>query len=464
MSRLLTVKELADLLHVHPKTVYRWKQNGKLPFLTKNGLIRFKRENIEEWIEKDSFKPVQIPALPSVDFSLEKYDKLMLKGGKSALGKNLRRWNYGIGSIYLRKTKKGKDRWCIDFKDSEGKRKREVIKDAQGRGEALLALQAKVAQIFNGKFNPKRKSEPLKFNVLADIYLEDYAKVKKRSWRTDKAYIEKSMKPAFKDKLITEITPLDIEKFIKRRLDEKVSKTTVNRGLQILKRMFNLAIDWGYIFENPSRKVKLFSEKDNLKERILSHEEEARLLETSPEHLRPIIIVALNSGMRRGEILGLRWTHLDFEKRTLKVERSKSGRPRFIDMNHTLFELLRELRMKNPGSDYIFSNPQTGKPFVEIGKAFRTACRRSGVKGMRFHDLRHTFASRLIEAGTDIITVRDLLGHSSVKLTERYTHSKNELKRRAVESLENGKNLAQIWHTEEKEKSKTSASRLFSMN
>jgi len=104
-------------------------------------------------------------------------------------------------------------------------------------------------------------------------------------------------------------------------------------------------------------------------------------------------------------------------------------------MNDILFGLLSRQRVLNPGAEYVFTNPGTGKGYVEVGKAFRSACRRAGIKGVRFHDLRHTFASRLLARGADIITVRDLLGHSSVKLTERYTHSGGEQKRRAVDLL-----------------------------
>jgi integrase len=245
-----------------------------------------------------------------------------------------------------------------------------------------------------------------------------------------------------------------------------VTKTTVNRGLQILKRMFNLASDWGYASENPVTKVRLFSEKGNKKERILAAEEERALMESCSEHLRPIVITALNSGMRRGEILKLRWATVDFDKRIVRVEETKSGEPRKVDMNAVLFELLRWQRILNPAGEYVFMNPDTGKPYVEVGKAFRAACRRAGIKGLRFHDLRHTFASRLIEAGANIITVRDLLGHSSVKLTERYTHSNGEQKRRAVELLvERSPEIpSQICHKKPETENAPAARYTFSMN
>jgi excisionase family DNA binding protein len=461
---LMTSKEVAALYGIHPESVRRWARGGRLPFLKIIRELRFDAVEVESFLERRKVGFL-FDCPPPLLLGLSEFDKLHLKGGKSALGKNPRCWRYRIGRVFLRKTKRG-DRWCIDYRDREGRRKREVVKGAQNRGEAVAALQKKVAGIFDQAYHPKRNLEPVTFGEFADKYIEDYAKPKKRSWRTDKGYIEKSMKKFFRGRLLSEINPLDLERFIKARLKEGVTQTTVNRGLQILRRMFNLAIDWGFAAENPMRKVRLFSEKNNLKERILARDEETRLLESSSEHLKPIIITALNSGLRRNEILGLRWTDVDFKGRTIQVKRSKGGGPGCVDMNSALYELLKDLRLSTPAAEFVFWNPKTGKPFVEIGKAFRAACRRAKIHGLRFHDLRHTFASRLIEAGVDIITVRDLLGHSSVKLTERYCHSKSEQKRRAVELLmeKRPEKVAQIWHKSETAKGRSPAISLFSVN
>lgn len=460
---LLTAKEAGILLRVHPKTVYRWARQGRLPASYVNGRPRFRQSELDGFIEKGRAKSL-LEDFPKVELSLDAYDKMHLKGGCGAVSKKRRRWNYGFGSVYLRKTRQGADRWCIDFYDQE-RRVRRVVKDAQGRGEAVIALQAKVAEVFNGKFKPKRRAESLRFADFAERYLNDYAKTSKRSWKTDASYL-KPMKEFFGDVFLSSIAALDIEKFKTRRLEDGVTRSTVNRCLAILRRMLNLAIDWGYLEESPMRKVGLFPVKDNLKERILDREEEPRLLESCSEHLRAIVITALSTGMRRGEILGLKWDDADFQNRVLKVEKSKSGKQRFIEMNSPLFSLMRELRVKNPQAGHVFLNPKTGRPLADVKTAFKAACRRAGIKGLRFHDLRHTFATRLVEAGVDIVTVRDLLGHSSVRLTERYTHSRNELKRRAVEALAAEKPgvLAHIWHAQGRDGSRPSLTRFYSMN
>jgi excisionase family DNA binding protein len=445
---LLDVKEVSGLLHVHPKTIYGWKASNKLPSVMVNGRVLFDKKGLDEFIERRRGKFIDPEALlQKVILPLDTYDRLHLKG-ESALSKNSRRWSYGFGSVYQRGSKRGREHWYVDYL-RQGKRVREVVKGARDRADALAFLQKKISETFAG--NPRSSGQPLRFNAFADMYVTKYAQVEKRSWKTDKAYIENSMKPFFRDAYLADIKPLDVQELVQARLAEGVTKATVNRGLQILKRMFNVAADWGYSSENPVTKVRLFSEKGNKKERILTADEERALMETCSEHLRPIVIMALNSGMRRGEILKLKWAAVDFDKRIVRVEETKSGEPRKVDMNRTAFELLTRQRILNPAGECVWTNPDTGKAYVEVGKAFRAACRRAGIKGLRFHDLRHTFASRLIEAGADIITVRDLLGHSSVKLTERYTHSSGEQKRRAVDLLveRNAEIPSQIRHKNE---------------
>jgi integrase len=243
------------------------------------------------------------------------------------------------------------------------------------------------------------------------------------------------LKGVFGSSCLEEIDSLAVERLKVGRLKEGVSKARVNRNLALLKKMFNLAIDWGYAKENPVRRVKLFSEKDNLKERILTEEEEKSLLEAASAHLKPIVKTALHTGMRRGEILGLEWDQVDLGKRMIRVTRTKSGKSRFIPINDLLFEELEILKKTNGLSKNVFLNPEGKGPLADVKTAFKAASRRAGIKGLRFHDLRHTFASRLVERGVDIITVKDLLGHHSVVTTQRYTHSNADQKRKAVQNL-----------------------------
>jgi excisionase family DNA binding protein len=436
MDPLLTAKDVAAILKVHPNTVYEKAKKGSIPSVrTSASGIRFNERDIREWIDGRSRNVLsQFEHFRAFHLDLEEYDKILLKGGKSALGKTPRRWNYGFGTVYVRKTKHGKDRWYVDYL-TNGRRIREVVKDAQTRSEATLHLQLRVSEAFRNARGLEGSKGNVRFADFSETYIKDYAKANKRSWRCDKSRLNVSLTPTFGAYHLRDITALQIEKYRTKRLESGISKSTVNRELALMKRMFNLAIDWGYAHENPVRKIRFFSEKDNLKERILTKEEESRLLGLCKEQLKPIVLVALNTGMRLGEILGLKWCQVDLRRGQIRVERTKSGSDRSVPANCVLQAVFVGLKAGNGHSDFVFGNSLTGKPLTTVKNSFTIACRKAEISGLRFHDLRHTFASRLVEGGVDLITIKELLGHSSVTITERYTHPNHGLKRVAVDLL-----------------------------
>jgi len=469
INNLLTVKELSSFLHVHPKTIYRWTGERKLPFLKVNDKVRFRRKDIETWIDNNSKKYIsEINFFPAID-SLKTYDKMLLKGRSALRNKNSKRWNYGFGSIYIRKTKQGIERWYIDFIDEQGKRVQKLVKNAKSREEAVIALQSNVYQIFSKQHNLKTEKEKIEFKEFAKIYIENYAKVKKKSWKSDYSFLSAHLIPYFKGNQLDEITQLQVEKYIAMRIEDEVTKSTINRELACLRKMLNKAIDWGYGDDNPVSRVKFFSEKDNLIERILTEDEERLLLKLSPEQLKSIIIFAIHTGMRKSEILSMKWKNIDLEKREIKVDNTKSGKSRIVPINEELYVELLELKRKSGNSIWLFQNPKTENPLKDVKRSFKEACRKAGIQDLRFHDFRHTFASRLIEKGVDIITVKDLLGHSTVKITERYTHSNRNQKRNAVELLsgkkpKNRENLLHICDMEKDSPKKYPVTRFISMN
>lgn len=352
------------------------------------------------------------------------------------LRKSCRRFAYG--SIYQRKAGGS---WTIDYRNSLGKRNQHVVKHATSWEDAHEALRNAIFREFYVEQGIREQERRIKFKDFADMYLRNYSMVKKRAWKsTDRIYLNANLIPYFGEYYITKITPLLVERFITKRVNDGVKKSTINRDLSCLKKMFNKAIDWNYVNENPLKKVKMFSEKDSVRDRILSEEEEAQLLKKSSEHLRLIIVIALNTGMRLGEILNLQWNQVDLRNRRIRVEKTKSGSSRSIPINDVLLEELQILRSRDGQTPCLFANSNTGKPLTTTKTAFNAACRRSGIKGLWFHDLRRTFAQRLLQNGVDIITVQNLLGHHSVVVTERYLHTNEDTMRRAVELLENGKN------------------------
>ena len=197
--------------------------------------------------------------------------------------------------------------------------------------------------------------------------------------------------------------------------------------------MFNKAVIWDKTKNNPMSRIKLFKE-NNQRTRFLEKEEISKLLLCCNKQLRSIAILALNTGMRKSEILNLKWHDCDIKRGIIYLRHTKSGKRREIPMNREVKDLLFRIP-KNPENAYLFGNKE-GKAYVNIRKAFENALKKAGIQDFRFHDLRHTFASQLVMSGVDLNTVRELLGHSSLKMTLRYAHLSSNHKKQAVETLD----------------------------
>jgi len=320
-------------------------------------------------------------------------------------------------------------KWYIDFTFRYRRiRKGGFFTKEQARN-ALAKLRL---ELLNESLGFKRpgNGERIPFEKFANEWLEIYSKQNKRSWARDELSV-RHLKRFFGGKILQDIGPEDIERFKAARKAEGVTPATVNRELACLKTIFNKAIEWGRVESSPAAKVKKFREQ-NQKERILTENEARRLLEACGPGLRPIIIIGLNTGMRKDEILALKWANIDFAKAHIFIEDSKSGRSRYVPMNLQVYKVLKSLPRKG---DYIFFNPETKDRIKDVKTAFRAACRRAGIKGLRFHDLRHSAASWMVEAGVDLVTISKILGHASIQMTMRYAHPTPENMRRAVEKL-----------------------------
>jgi integrase len=271
-------------------------------------------------------------------------------------------------------------------------------------------------------------------NEIKGDYLAYVRDVKnKRSWKRDEELLKPLCK-LFGSKKLSDISTKDIEEFKLVRIKE-VSPATLNRSLSVLRHLFNLAKRWKKFFGDNPVSIAGLLEENNIVERILTLEEQNRLIESSICYLRPIIIAALNTGMRRGEILGLKWSDIDWDNNLITIiqTNSKSKKQRKIFINSVLKKQLVELKLQSGGNEHVFLD-DNGNRLREIKNGFNAACKRAGIEGLRFHDLRHTAATRMIEAGGNIVAVSKILGHSDIKTTMRYTHPENSLKD-ALESL-----------------------------
>ncbi|MEE9441241.1 MAG: site-specific integrase [candidate division Zixibacteria bacterium] len=314
--------------------------------------------------------------------------------------------------------------WYIDYY-VQGRRRREAIGPNKKMAQSVLAKRK--TQVAEKRFLDIKKRPELLFDVLCDQYME-YAKANKRSWERDHRSI-RVLKRWFLDKKLFEITPLSIEKF-KNTRNTEVSGASVNRELACLKHMFTKAIEWDMAAVNPVKQVKMFRENPG-RIRYLSNEEIERLIPACNDTIRPIVIVALHTGMRKQEILSLKWESLDIDRKIIYVCGTKSGYDRQIPMSEPVLFAIKSMPKR---SEYIFTRPN-GEQINDIRTAYANAIKKGNIEDFTFHDLRHTFASHLVMNGTDLLTVKELLGHQTIEMTLRYSHLSPDHKRHTVESL-----------------------------
>lgn len=207
-----------------------------------------------------------------------------------------------------------------------------------------------------------------------------------------------------------------------RRRDTPVSKSTLNVELSFLKMMFSLAVEWEWLAVNPAAPIKKLK-GETRRMRFLNWEEITRLLDCAVPFLKPVIITAVFTGMRRGEILSLKWKDVDFSHRFIRVEKTKNKEPRDIPIDGFLMESLESLKESRKKGGYVFLDENGARvTAASIQKIFRKAVDKAELEDFRFHDLRHTAASLFASGGCDIMSLQNLLGHKTIEMTQRYAH------------------------------------------
>jgi integrase len=328
--------------------------------------------------------------------------------------------------------------WIIDYR-ANGKRYMRVM--GPSKRDAIAAEGKIKAQIREGRFFECRRIKETMVGELIGRYLDHFRG--KRSLPTEEFHLKAILSFFGGSKPVSQIDRSDVDAFQRARLDTTKrsgahrSTSTINRELATLRRLLNKAVEWKAIEKNPAAGRKMLPERKG-RTRFLSVGEAGRLLDACSSHLYPIVLCALETGMRRGEILSLRWEDVDLEHRILYVGETKTGIPRHVPISSRLANTLLS-RARNGASEYLFAGKRGmgghGKPFHDVRTSFKNACRRAGVAGFRFHDLRHTAASHMVMAGVPVKVVGEILGHTTVSMTERYSHLLPEHKLRAVEML-----------------------------
>jgi integrase len=320
--------------------------------------------------------------------------------------------------------KNGIKTWYYDF-TLKHKRHRGWLLPVENmnKRQAKTELEIIRANIIANNIAPTKRDIPSKGIFQRH---EKYLKVHKAKTYDRIKYMFKKI--SFFNKF-TVTTEREILRYQNMRMAEGVSGATINRELELARTAYNRAIKNKQSTFNPFANFDKFPEVERT--RYLSKDELGRLLNAAKQltdykspHLYEIVLTAIHTGMRSGEILNLHGGQIDFELGTITVKATgtnKYRKPKVIPVEPVLLEMYSR-KLKQSQSGYVFENPSTGKPLGNIRKGFVSALEVAGIKDFRFHDLRHTFATYALLASQDIRAVQELLGHTDVRTTQRYTH------------------------------------------
>ena len=314
------------------------------------------------------------------------------------------------------------------------------IRRSTGVEDKRLAeeLYGKVRKdVRQGRYFDRDQGSKRTFKDMADRYMTEYA-IKKvpKSIRRDAQFL-KHLLPVFEGIYLSQITSAKITAYKLRRRNEGVAAKTINHELGFCKHAFNLAIrEWEWVKDNPFTKVSM-EKLPQPRVRYLTREEFDRLYQACSDRLKPIVLIAVNTGMRQGNILSLTWKDIDLSRGEVNLEHTKNGERLVVPMNETVKNLLSELKkVRHINSDYVFHDEGGNRlSATTVQHSFQRTCRKAGIQDFRFHDLRHTFASWMIQKGVSLYEVQRLLGHKTGEMTRRYAHLAPDNLRTAVNSL-----------------------------
>lgn len=358
--------------------------------------------------------------------------------------------------LYKRKYGKKQDPiWWVSYTDSSGKRVRRSSGTTERREAEGLEAKWKLDAFQEKQWD---KEPERTFDELMLAYLKVTSKTKRSAPRDH--FSAKHLYPFFSERDVSTFSPSDVRSYINFRQEAGVQPGTINRELGLWSAAINYGrseLEWD--IPNPVQGRRLKEPEGRV--RWLNHAEAVCLVKMSGKeiqasHLSDFIQLALNTGARSGEMLGLEWKRVDLSQELIHLapENTKSGKRRSIPINEGARQAL--LSRANfrathcPASQWVFSH-QDGRRVQSVKRSFKTACRRAGIEDFHIHDLRHTCAAWLVSAGVPLPEVRDLLGHSSITMTERYAHLAPENVRSAVARLDG---LSRFSHGEDLDKEK----------
>ena len=309
------------------------------------------------------------------------------------------------------------------------------------------AIEGKIKiQLVEHKYIDKPVGEDKKVsNMIEKFMLEHAPKVSinmQKSYKASKNHLI----PFFGESSLLSVSSKEISRYKMKRRDGKAKPATINRELAMLSKAFNLAVkEWEWINENPVSKVSK-EEENNERDRWLSEDEEKSLLENCPEWVRDIVVFALNTGMRQDELLSLEWSRVSKIRKTALIQKSKNGKPRTIPLNQTALNVLeKKSKVRNLKCSIVFASNNWSKiDRHNLRRTFKKVLECAVIENFTFHDLRHTFATRIAQKGIDIYKISKLLGHKDIRMTQRYAHHCPESLRDGVDILDSDYNMTTV--------------------
>jgi integrase len=337
-----------------------------------------------------------------------------------------------IAGFVLEVRASGGKTYCLRYRDSHGKQRQYRIGDAKSISfeQARTAAQTIRARVTLGEDPAEDRATLRQVPTLEEFSRDRYmpfVKGYKRSWDADDSFLRNHVLPRFGKHHLDEITRQEVIAFHHAQRTNGYAPATANRFVILLRYMLNLAKKWGVpgSDKNPASGVPLF-EENNKRERYLTAAEAQQLVgamkDSDNSQLQYIVPLLLLTGCRKRELLDAQWQHFDLARRLWRIPISKSGKARHVPLSEGVLQLLAQVpRLKD--CDFVVPNPKTGKPYVSIFCSWNTARKSVGMPDLRMHDLRHSFASFLINGGgRSLYEVQSILGHTQLKTTQRYAH------------------------------------------
>ena len=332
-----------------------------------------------------------------------------------------------IRGLMLEYRPSGMGTWYFRAKDERGKMKMIRL----GLFAEMDVLEAKARAYELQKFVEQggvlkdmdaHTAKRMTFGAFIEKHYLPHAQARKRSWKTEVGILRRHILPVFSDSRLEAITRFALTRWLEELQEKGLAPATCNRTLFLLKYAFNCARRWGFIAESPARDVQALPEKE-FRERYLSEDEARRLMDVlaaeKDQQAANVVRLLLFTGARKSEILAARWENVDVERRILTVPLSKSGKARHIPLSDAALHILEAMPRT---SEWLFPSRKNASHIKTIYDAWNRERLYAGLQDVRLHDLRHSFASFLVNSGCSLYEVQKILGHQNPKVTTRYAH------------------------------------------